>query len=117
MWQQHMQSDCVTQVLICNGTIRSTGLAPVMEFLTALQKLCATYSCALSINGQTKPDGTLEFTLHTLLLKDQVSALIANHEQLCRGYIVVATNVPPAALGNTNVVMRQLRHLRVNHGH
>lgn len=117
MWPQHMQSDCVTQVSVYHGMRDSQGLDFVKEFMSVLQQACATHSCALSINFQQMPDGAIEVTAHTLLLQGAVSAIIAKLKQTYPDYIVAVETVWPAALLNTNVVMRQLRSLRVNHGH
>ena len=117
MWPQHMQSDSVTQVCVYHGMRDFQGLEYVREFMSVLQQECATHSCALSISIQQSRDGAIEITAHTLLLKDMVSAIAAKLKQRYPDYIVAVETVLPRALGNTSVVMRQLRNLRVNHGH
>lgn len=117
MWPRHMQSDCVTQVSIFLGTRNSPDVDYVRESMYALQQLCVTHSCALSINTQQKADGAVEVTAHSLLLQAQVSAIFAKLKLRCPACIVRVETVLPQALGNTNVVMQQLRNLRVNHGH
>lgn len=117
MWPQHMQSDCVTQVCVCHGMHNSQVLDFVREFMYALQRDCASHCCALSINIQQSRDGVVEITAHTLLLKDVVSVITAKLKSFCPDCTVRVQLVPPQALGNTNVVMQQLRNLRVNHGH
>lgn len=117
MWPRHMQSDSVTQVSVFLGMRSFQELGNVGAYMYALQQECATHSCALSINIQQSRDGAVEITAHTLLLPAAVSAIFAKLKQSCPDCIVHVETVYPAALGNTNVVMRQLRNLRVNHGH
>lgn len=117
MWPQHMQSDCVTQVCICHSMHDSLVVERVAAFMSALQRLCASHFCALSINIQQKQDGATEITVHTLLLNALVYVSTVKHGLQSEDCTVNVGVVPPQALGNTSVVMQQLRNLRVNHGH